>query len=599
MKKSIRILLLATLLLGSPSAMFAEDISLSKAKEVAEMFFAKSGQAYTRAGSTLTLVNAAEVAQTRAGSAPAFYIFNRAEGGFVIVSGLDAAMPVLGYSFENQFGDIDAMPENLSSWLDFYRGQINDRRASGVKATETELARWKDATVMTRADGTPKQVDLQTPNFNQGKPYNTYCPLDTLGKKTIVGCVAIAISEIVAYYKYPEAGTGTLPAYTTRGIKVAERPLGHKYQWDKILPTYKSGNYTDEQADAVATLCYDIAVMIKASFGSSATSGYTNRASYLADYMGYSKGMVKEGRSYSTAEEWKALLKSSIDAQKPVLFSGSNASSGHAFVIDGYDSNDRFLVNFGWNGSSNGYYQIDAFGSFTKGQTAFLGVNPDDGKDYQENLVLVSTTQSGISYTGLKYYSGKMSPGQTVNIYFGAVQNNGTKKASNIVINIAYCNKKGEIKGWCLDSDITKSGLATGNYTWWTSAKALKIPKGITIERGDYLEAFYKTDRAKEWTRFGYSKAADTKMVGRIPCHIEEFSSFEYDKATDVVTVQTFHTTTNSWDIYDSSNQSVKTAAGAKMAQGKITFKRSNLTSGKYRLVSTSGEQTLDMEIIL
>ena len=599
MRKIIRISLLVTVLLSSPSLLLAEDISLSKAKEVAEMFFTKSGQAYTRAGSTLTLVNAAEVAQTRAGSAPAFYIFNRAEGGFVIVSGCDAAMPILGYSFENKFGDINDMPQNLSSWLDFYREQINDRRASGVKTTEKELARWKDAMVMTRADGVPQQVDLQTPDFNQGKPYNIYCPLDTLGKKTIVGCVAIAISEIVAYYKYPDAGHGTLPAYTTKGINIPARPLGHKYQWDKILPTYKSGAYTDEQADAVATLCYDIAVMIKAAFGSSATSGYTNRASYLADYMGYSKGMIKEGRSYSTAEEWKALLRKSIDAKKPVLFSGSNSSSGHAFVIDGYDSYDRFLVNFGWNASSNGYYQIDAFGSFTKSQTAFLGVNPDDGLDYQENLVLVSTTQSGISFNGIQYYTGKMSPGQNVTVYFGAVQNNGTKTANNIVMNIAYCNKNGEIKGWCLDSDFTKSSLSSGSYTWWTSAKSLKIPKGITIERGDYLEAFYKTDRVHEWTRFGYNKSDNTKMVGRLPCHIEEFSTFDYDKATDIVTIQTFAPTASTWDIYDSNNESVKATSGAKMTRGKITFKRSNLLSGKYRLVSKSGDQTLDLEIIL
>ena len=599
MRKIFRISLLVTVLLSSPSLLIAEDISLSKAKEVAEMFFTKSGQAYTRAGSTLTLVNATEVAQTRAGSAPAFYIFNRAEGGFVIVSGCDAAMPILGYSFENKFGDINDIPQNLSSWLDFYREQINDRRASGVKTTEKELARWKDALVMTRTDGVPQQVDLQTPDFDQDKPYNIYCPLDTSGKKTIVGCAAIAISEIVAYYKYPDAGHGTLPAYTTRGINVPARPLGHKYQWDKILPTYKSGAYSDKQADAVATLCYDIAVMIKASFGSSTTLGYTSHASYLADYMGYSKGMVKEGRSYSSAEEWKALLRESIDAKKPVLFEGYNSSSGHAFVIDGYDSYGRFLVNFGWNASSNGYYQIDAFGSFSKSQTAFLGVNPDDGLDYQDNLVLISTTQSGISYNGIQYYSGKMSPGQSVTIYFGAVQNNGIKTASGITINIAYCSKNGEIKGWCLDSDLTKSSLSSGNYTYWSSAKTLKIPNGITIEHGDYLEAFYKTDRVPEWTRFGYNKAADTKMVGRLPCHIEEFSTFNYDKSTDIVTIQTFAPTASMWDIYNSNNESVKTASGAKMTRGKITFKRSNLLSGKYRLVSESGDQTLDLEIIL
>lgn len=123
------------------------------------------------------------------------------------------------------------------------------------------------------------------------------------------------------------------------------------------------------------------------------------------------------------------------------------------------------------------------------------------------------------------------------------------------------------------------------------------VPVKESRDPGDYLEAMYKTSRKKEWTRFGYSKSADTKMVGRLPCHIDDFSTFEYNKKTDYLTFQTF--TSASWNIYDSGNKSVKSSLGAKTTNGTTTFKRSKLRPGKYKLVCIGGEQTMEIEIIL
>ena len=101
--KKLLFLLFALLLIATP-ALKADDISLGKARAAAEMFFAQCG-VDTRAGSSLTLLGTdLTLEPTRSSEAPAWYVFNRAEGGFVIISGLDAAMPVLGYSFEDSFG---------------------------------------------------------------------------------------------------------------------------------------------------------------------------------------------------------------------------------------------------------------------------------------------------------------------------------------------------------------------------------------------------------------------------------------------------------------------------------------------------------------
>ena len=587
---------LAAALLACPSQMSAKDISLAKAKEVAGMFFTKSGKSLTRSGNTFTLVNAAEVAGTRAGSSPAFYIFNRAEGGFVIVSGIDAESPVLAYSFDNQFGDINEMPEHVAYWLDGYRQHINKHRASGKEATDEELAQWGDALVMTKADGAPTLFDLQTPNFNQGAPYNRFCPVNG-DKHAIVGCVPIAISEIVTFYKYPEAGHGTLLGYVCNGVKVPSIVLGHKYQWDKILPTYVSGAYTEEQADAVARLCCDMAVMVKAEFfDAGGTGANSDNSRRLAEYMDYSTAQYKEYRSNFTAEEWAVLLRNYLSTNRPLLYSGGN----HCYVVDGYDSDDRFLVNFGWNGQSNGYYKVDSFDVYNEGQVARFNVYPEDGSGIlpPEQISLERRVGGDL---GLVYASGNVSPGEAFKVYFNEVANNGRDTVWNVKVNVAIHNKYGDIKGWCWDPSENYGRISPGGgiRNGDKSTRNTVIPANVVIERGDYLEPYFKSDRTTEWTRMRYVKDPGATLQGRIICHIEDYSTLEYDKATDSVKVKTFTPTSDSnWDIYNSDNNSVKAMCGATMTDGLIAFKRKALPAGKYKLVSKSGKQTLELELI-
>ena len=137
-------LFFAALFLLAAPVLKADDISLGKARTAAEMFFAQCG-VDTRAGSQLTLLGTDLTTEpTRSGENAAWYVFNRQGGGFVIISGLDAAYPVLGYSLEHSFCPLEEMPSHMKEWMDLYRDQINERRGSGKPATDAELARWKD-----------------------------------------------------------------------------------------------------------------------------------------------------------------------------------------------------------------------------------------------------------------------------------------------------------------------------------------------------------------------------------------------------------------------------------------------------------------------
>ena len=592
MKKKNLILLLAAFLSFAFLPLRAEDISLAKAQAAAENFFSQCG-VDTRAGSTLTLLGTdlSLSASTRSSQQPAYYIFNRAGGGFVIISALDAAVPVLGYSFEHSFSLDNDMPENLREWMGLYSEQIAGRRASGKAATKEELARWDEAMTPTRGGTAPASIDLKTPDWGQGAPYNRKCPLDTTGKRSLVGCTATAISELMFYHKHPDHGTGTLPGYTAKGITTPSLTLGDEYQWDLMLSKYSGASYTTAQADAAALLCYQVAVMAQASFGSSATSASTtNAAPRLATYMGYSAGLVRYSRDYSTAEQWKSMLKAQLQDSLPILFSASSESgSGHAFLVDGYDEADRFLVNFGWNGTSNGYYQIDAFGSFTVSQRAFTGLKPSEGEDWKDNLLLRTYTSGSTAYNGLVPRSGTFSTGNTVKIRFGAVYNYGYQSFSGR-INFAHVDKDGVVKGSMMRATDLTLSLSADSYTYFSTDQQLQITE--PIERGDRIKPFYRRNGVEEWTAFGYN-ASQEALIPELPLHIQDYTSVDFVVSTRKMTITTFPA--SKYVLKDENDIAVK--QGTVASTGTIILSTSSY-SGRYLLTITAGTQELTLELV-
>ena len=100
------VLLLCNLL---PSLLFADNVTVGQAESLAINFF-KTGAQTRSASPQVQLVWNSEGTATRSTESPAYYVFNRTdENGFIIVSGDDIAMPVLGYSFKSGF-TADNMP---------------------------------------------------------------------------------------------------------------------------------------------------------------------------------------------------------------------------------------------------------------------------------------------------------------------------------------------------------------------------------------------------------------------------------------------------------------------------------------------------------
>ena len=570
-------LLFALTLLLLPTLLLAEEISLEKARRTAEVFLDKRDGG-TRANRRLTCINLDQA--TRSGEPQDYYIFNREGGGFVIVSALDAARPVLGYSLEHSFSLDEDMPECLSDMLELYSYQIRARRSSGEPATAEERTRWDQELSMTRGER-PVAVNLNTALWGQGAPFNRFCPLDTNGKRTITGCTATAISEVMYFHKHPKAGTGTLPGYTkTNGITIEDRPLGYEYEWDKMLPKYKNVAYTDEEANAVARLMSDVGVMCQAKYGTSATSaGSKTGVPRLATYFGYDKSILFFVHNYLTDEQWKEALMEELGIGRPLVCYANipSGGAGHNFVIDGYDEADRFHVNWGWNGGSNGYFSIGAFyGGYNVGQIGYTRIRPDEGGDYEPCAYLRKTTQSGVVYKGMVYTSGSVLPGNSFKIRFGAVYNE-TAVTVTLQITFALFDKAGNLKCYLRDSPMSSS-FSTGNYKWWSSATAT-IPSGTVIERGDYMEPLWRVSGETEWRHFANAGNPFDAIEGQLPLDIRDYAELSFDKASKKFTLGSFIGTR--WTVYSPTNSVV--GSGTTTAV-ETELPLTDVASGTYRV---------------
>ena len=90
----------------------AESVSRAEALRKAKSFMQDKGMDMSR-----QMTEATRAPRRKSGHADAscYYVFN-ADKGFVIVSGDDRTMPVLGYSLSGSFNP-DSIPDNMRAWL--------------------------------------------------------------------------------------------------------------------------------------------------------------------------------------------------------------------------------------------------------------------------------------------------------------------------------------------------------------------------------------------------------------------------------------------------------------------------------------------------
>ena len=232
---------------------------------------------------------------------------------------------------------------------------IHSRRGEGVAVQKVSPRRQTDARP---SGGVPP---LLTDHWDQEGVLCSMTPLMD-GKHAAVGCVALAMAEVMHKWEHPLQGKGMLTYYDSLGCGqvLTARFEEHRYEWDKMLDQYVEGEYTQQQADAAALLCSDCGISVRMKYGASSGAEPVWQAIALPTYFGYDEGVQMLFRDFYTRDEITALLKRELDAGRPVLISGYNYVGGHAFVIDGYDERDWFHIVAGNpNGEGDGWTPLD------------------------------------------------------------------------------------------------------------------------------------------------------------------------------------------------------------------------------------------------
>ncbi len=509
---------------------YGKVVTPQKALETASEFF--YGNPAVRSGnSSLRLLwNSNDLnPQTRSGeAAPAFYIFAPANGeGFIIISGDDVIKPVLGYSHNSQAPANDDIPPALAYWLQEITLHIDEARIAGTAADEDTQQAWNGSTAAEEG------ILLETALWKQGDPFNKECPLDGT-KRSLTGCVATAMGIVMQYHKWPDAGTGKTDAYVTKTkkISVSSRNLEKPYNWNNILPKYTKNEYTQEQLNEVTRLLADIGAALQSDYRSNATSATTG-TKVLYKHFKYDSGMSNIARKDFFADEFDRILKSELDKKRPVLYSGRDDDGGHSFVIDGYDSKSNFHINWGWGGSSNGYFPITQH-DYTNKQQAFINIIPATGNNNVPQYWITLYNDGIISeYENIDDYV----PGQ----YFmlRILTNNRTPIDFSGYIRAGIVDRDGKLKEWIMDErSFELDGRVKENGTV-TKSTILNCKFETEPGTGDRIRIFYRTENT-EWEVAMPDPVDWDDVVWEIPVAdqytIRESTSVKYDNSQKTLT---------------------------------------------------------------
>lgn len=375
---------LLLLLLMMSLASFAGPRSFQQAKEIALRQAAQLGISMDEASSAKAK---SKRVKSVSGEVPAYYVFPNGEGkGFTVVSGDDRLPEVVGYSDKGTY-DEENLPSNYVGFMKAYEemvGQLDngDSRASAsiAEAKALRSSGYQQPTVA------PLLGSIQ---WNQMTPYNKMCPMYNSTDRSVTGCVATAMAQVMMYYQYPKTLQTDIPAYVsrTKHLSIPQINKGESYDWDNMLPQYASYeplNYTDAQAAAVAKLLYHCGVACEMDYGPS--SGANVTPAILSTYFGYDSDLMQDVyRDVFTLAEWSQIMDKELTAKRPILYSGRSSDGGHEFVCDGTDGNGLYHINWGWGGYQDGYFDVTILNPDKGG--AGSGSAPDGYNQYCSMII--------------------------------------------------------------------------------------------------------------------------------------------------------------------------------------------------------------------
>ncbi|MDE6553489.1 MAG: C10 family peptidase, partial [Muribaculaceae bacterium] len=490
------------------------------------------------------------------------FVFNRGDNGFVIASADDDLPPVLGYSDNGSFSLADASPE-LKWWLGQYAGEASyyllHRSEFTSAAAVAKPARVDRANI----------PELLTTRWNQDDPYNLYCPQDA-GGRSVTGCVATAMAQVIRYHAYPVQGFGQ-HSYLWNGQTLSFDYGSTTFNYPEMLDYY-DGNATPAQREAVATLMYACGVSVNMSY-SSAESGagdmYIPHA--LKTYFNYDNATRLLKRSCFTTEEWEDIVYGELAANRPVIYGGQAPDGGHEFVCDGYE-NGYYHINWGWAGMGNGYFLLSALdpglqgiggfsGGYNSEQAIVCGAQPGKGDGfawypiYATGNMAVTEVAADNSQALVVFKNGGLynySPeGANLSFYLKVVSESGIEYLADTPLDLEFPGASGlNVSGYSGIPLMIPSGLEAGTYKaylvfktpegqWQDVLFPLSLPTYLNLTVGDdgkceFSEGVPVLKTKIKVTAFAPATTVISGVPTRFDLTVENIGEIEFSNAISV-----------------------------------------------------------------
>ena len=362
---------------------FSAKVSLKTAETVARNFYLQHGSGdETLLSGEIRLLPVSVQGDFRN---DLFYIFNAEQNnGFVIVSAFDEVRPVLGFSDTGNLPDVvDLLPPGFNVLMENYAVQIDYAISNEIIPDAATSKMWQELQAKPVNPNSQRAVSpLISTLWNQSCYYNELCPADA-GAPTgycshaPVGCVAVAMGQVMNYWSSPVTGTGS-HSYTCPTYGVLSADFGNTtYNWSS-MPNQLGSSDLD-----VATLLFHCGVSVNMQYGATSSGSQTSAAKdALINFFGYSANAFYLSKSSYSDATWEGMLRTELDAARPLIYAGTGTSGGHAWVCDGYTGTNYFHFNWGWGGYANGSFYLTNLNpagyNFTASQVAIFGIEPGE-----------------------------------------------------------------------------------------------------------------------------------------------------------------------------------------------------------------------------
>ncbi|MBN2892695.1 MAG: thiol protease/hemagglutinin PrtT [Bacteroidales bacterium] len=313
-----------------------------------------------------------------------YYVVNLKPQGFIIVSGDDELYPILAYSLTDNY--LFTNDESINPLYNLLISDISTQllnidlistESKNKRKTEWQFYLYDDLKspnnktfIQWPPQGTTSTGGWLETNWTQNSPYNAHCPIDPVtSARSIVGCPATAMGMILNYYQNLNGTTFTdaddyYHNYSGRQYNIDDDYETHDFlsfpeiniYFAEIEAKFENNELlTNDEKAALSFACGVAATQVFTSSGSG-TFG-VNQAYDAYQKFGFDDCILADD---SNTELYSILAQNMKDGRPAHLavVDGPPVTMGHNVVVDGYNTDNYFHVNFGWGGTYNSWYLI-------------------------------------------------------------------------------------------------------------------------------------------------------------------------------------------------------------------------------------------------